>query len=200
VHQRAYASATRGFPHTQLFNLPPRRRDCVVHRMTHRSKPCKIYWIAQDVRSEDVLDDEVVRKAAEGLARVSHSSIAAFARSFACASFHTKPRVGRQREGCRVRVVVSRGFFLRAFESAKSCESISALQCYFRQQCLQNLCCLTAVYNIAVIVHYSKKHLCLLKTATTLHYLSTSSGSSACPAPGSNPPPSRNPASSGSRP
>jgi len=62
VHQRAYASATRGFPLTQLFNLPPRRRHCVAHPTTHRTKPCEIYWVSQILISEDVHDYHLVRK------------------------------------------------------------------------------------------------------------------------------------------
>ena len=62
------------------------------------------------LRTENVSGDEVVGKAAEGLASVSRGSIAAFALSLACASFHTKRRVGIQRGGCRVRGVVRRGF------------------------------------------------------------------------------------------
>ena len=65
--------------------------------------------IVEMLRSEDVLDDDVVGEAGEGFARDSRVSIAAPALSLARASFRTACRDRRHR-GWVVRVVVRRGF------------------------------------------------------------------------------------------
>ena len=95
---------------TNLDKLKPRRRHRVAHRTAHRWKPCEICGVVEKLRSENVRDDDVVEKAGDGIARVRRGSIAARALSLTRASFHTERRVGRHRGGCRVRVVVSRGF------------------------------------------------------------------------------------------
>jgi hypothetical protein len=78
--------------------------------MAHRWEPSEIGGVVEILRSENVRDDEVVGEVGDGLARVSRVSIAALALPLSRAGFHTERRVGRHRGGCRVRVVVSRGF------------------------------------------------------------------------------------------
>ena len=83
----------------KLLKSQPRFRHRVAHRTAHRWEPCEICGVVKVLRSENVRDDEVVREAREGLARVSRGSIADIALSLTRASFRTDPRVGRHREG-----------------------------------------------------------------------------------------------------
>ena len=85
-------------------NEPPHlRRHRVAHRAAHRWEPCEIDGVS--VRSEDVSDHDVLRKAGEGLLRVS----IALALSLARASFHTAHCVGGHRGRVRSVVGVVRG-------------------------------------------------------------------------------------------
>jgi hypothetical protein len=126
--QRASTSEICGFIFTKLLKRKPRRRHRVTHPTTHRWEPCEIGGVVEILSSENVLDDEVVGKAGDGLAR---DSIAARMRLRTHTSFHTESRVGRQSGGCRVRVVVSRGFFFQfqwKSEKANHCLSQSFAQ------------------------------------------------------------------------
>ncbi len=69
-HQRAEGSAMSGFLRIFFFNLPPLCRHCVAYRITHHSKLCKMYWICQNVRSEDVHDDHVLQKTRDRFLRL----------------------------------------------------------------------------------------------------------------------------------
>ena len=93
---------------TKLLKVKPRFCHRVAHRTAHRWQPCETCGIVEILRSENVRDDEVVREAREGLARVSRVSIADIGFSLSRESFNTKLRVGRRRGVCSVRVVVSR--------------------------------------------------------------------------------------------
>ena len=96
---RAYTSELHGFMFTKLLKLQPRFCHRVAHRAAHRWEPCEIGGVVEILRSQNVLDDEVVGKAGDGLARhcrVGRVSIAALAFSFLSrASFLTGHRVGK---------------------------------------------------------------------------------------------------------
>jgi hypothetical protein len=106
---RAYTSELRGTHFNNLFKFQSRRRYRVAHRAAHRWEPCEVCGIVEILRSENVRGDQMVGKAGDGLAH-DNIAFALFAFSLARASFHTERRVGRHRGGCRVRVVVRRGF------------------------------------------------------------------------------------------
>ena len=92
----------------KLLKPKPRRHHRVAHPTAHRWEPCEICGVVEILRSENVRDDDVVEKAGDGIARVSIASALSLTR----AGFHTGCRVGGHRDtcGCRVRVVVRRGF------------------------------------------------------------------------------------------
>ena len=106
--QRAYTSELHRTNFTKLLKPQPRRRHRVAHHAAHRWEPCEICGVVEILRSENVRDDDVVEKAGDGIARGS----IAFALSLTRAGFHTECRAGEHSDtcGCRVRVVVRRGF------------------------------------------------------------------------------------------
>ena len=66
---RAEPSLNHGIILTNLFKLKPRRRHRVAHRAAHRREPCEICGVVEILRSEDVLDHDVVGKAGDGFLR-----------------------------------------------------------------------------------------------------------------------------------
>ena len=81
----------------KLLKHKPRHRHRVAHLAAHRWEPCEIGGMVEMLRSEDVLDDEVVGEVGDGLAR---GSIAALTILLSHTSFHTESRVGRYSGGC----------------------------------------------------------------------------------------------------
>ena len=78
--------------------------------MTHRAQPREKNGISQHLRSENVLDDEVVGKAGDGFLRVGKAHRSSDGRVITARASHGgMRRVGGHRGGWRVRVVVRRG-------------------------------------------------------------------------------------------
>ena len=109
-------------PFIKFFKLKPSFCHRVTHPTAHRWEPCEICGIVKVLRTENVRHDEVVGEAGDGLARVSHGSIAARALSLSRAGLQTDRGVGRHAGWLcmSVRVVVRRrGFREMRFFSFK---------------------------------------------------------------------------------
>ena len=93
---------------TKLLKPQPRRRHRVAHRAAHHAKRCEIGGVVEILRSEDMSDDQVVGETVEGFLR---GGLVRIGRNItARESIGVLWRIGGHRGGCRVRVVVFRGF------------------------------------------------------------------------------------------